>query len=201
MRIVLKATVGGVAAVIAAATLTACGNAAMPLRMNDYNAIALRQSLWHFRHQMFLVVPTPAFNQPVRIRSVELQTVYSTGQFDRADAYLLVFTGSNSYHGPMLTDENALSAYAEASEPHPPLDSRVVQKLDNQLSIVIPVNINQRGCHEAQVIFHVTTADGSSHTRAAHWYVALDTGISKSKDFKKCEGPQAKPTPSASHPA
>jgi hypothetical protein len=167
------------------------------LRMNDYAGFGDGQSLWTLSEQRLFVAPVPAFNQPVRIRAVELRTVYSQGQFDRPDAYLLEFQDADFYDGVKLTTEAGLDAYTNTAEHTPrrePLDSRRVQALDNQLSIVIPVNIHSPGCHEAQIVLKVSTNDGALHSLATRWYVAVDTGVSEGSDFNLCARPRPTPT-------
>lgn len=149
-------------------------------------------------------MPVPAFSEPVRIRDVELRTVHSVGQFDHPDAFYLVFSddrfyghfeGSARVIGLQLTDQ--LQPRDIAGSVREPLGARLVQKLDNQISIVIPVNIHQPGCHEAQIVFHVTTSDGSEHALTTRWYVGLDTGKTPGDGFDMCApGHHGTPTPS-----
>jgi hypothetical protein len=156
--------------------------------MNDYTPYDIGQSLWHFGHPMLLVLAVPSFSESVRIRSVELRTVQGAGQFARPDAYLLEYSSDLYYKGEQLT--YSLNPANVAGANREPLDSRQVQKLDNQLSVVIPVNIAEKGCHEAQVVFRVKTRDGTTHTLATRWYVTLDTAISKVTRDNDCAGPQ-----------
>jgi len=166
-----------------------------PLRMNDYEGFGNGQSVWHVSQQMLWVVPVPEFNQPVRIRAVELHTVYSTGTFDRPDAYLLLFPPGDYYSGVQLTTQAGLDVYA-GGLPHAPLDKLRVQKLDNELSIVIPVNIHQPGCHEAQLVLEVSTDDVALHTLGPLWFVTIDTGRSDGGPrFDMCA--RSRPIPSA----
>lgn len=166
--------------------------------MNDYTPFAIGQSLWHFRQQMLLVVAVPAFSQPVRIREVELRPVHSVGHFDRSDAYLLAYSGTLYYTGGHLT--YSLNSSAVAGSTRERIDAREVQGLNNQLSLVIPVNINQPGCHQAQVVLHVTTRDGRAHAFPTRWYVSIETGISKVEGDNACAGPEPIPVPTASAP-
>jgi hypothetical protein len=182
--------------------LTRAGDAA-PLRMNDYRVFGTGQSVWPLSEQMLFVMPVPAFSRPVRIRAVELRTVAGTGTFDHSDAYLLQFQDFDSYNGVKLTTQAGLDAYtgtAENGTQHRALDALRVQKSDNQLSLVIPVNIHSPGCHEAQVILHVSADDGSMHTFPTRWFVTVDTGVSKSKGLNFCAGP-LKRTPVTPTPA
>jgi hypothetical protein len=164
-----------------------------PLRMNDYEGFGNGQSVWQVSRQMLWVVPVPTFNQPVRIRAVELRTVYTTGQFDRPTAFVLQFPAGDYYSGVQLTTPAGLDVYA-GGLPHVPLGKLQVQQLDNQLSIVVPVNIHQPGCHEAQLVFKVSTDDGAVHTLATHWYVTIDNGISDGEDDNMCARPRPVPT-------
>jgi hypothetical protein len=186
-----------VAVAIATATMLVAGCGAKPLpRMDDYRPNGIGQSVWHFRQQMYWVVGVPTFTQPVRIRSVELRTVEGSAPFDRPEAYLLVYYGSLYYNGAQLT--YVLSPTVLAGSRRQALDSISIRKLDNQLSIVVPVNVNQSGCHEAQLIFHVTTSDGQERVYPARWYVTLDTGISKVEGDNGCAGPRPRSTPAPS---
>jgi len=150
---------------------------------------------------MYLVVGVPAFTQPVRIESVELRTARNSAHFDPPDAYLLVYYGSLYYNGAELT--YALDPAVLAGSHRQALNSIPIRKLNNQLSIVIPVNISEPGCHQAQIVFHVRTSDGQDRIYPARWYVTLDTGISKVEGENGCAGPRdvPPPNPSASKPA
>jgi hypothetical protein len=161
--------------------------------MDDYRPNALGQSRWHFGQPMYWVVPVPTFTQPVHIRSIELRVARGSAPFDRPDAYLLVYYGSLYYNGPQLT--YALDPSVLAGSHRQALDSIPIQKLNNQVSVVIPVNVSQPGCHEAQIFFHVTTSDGHQRVYPARWYLTLDTGISKVERNNGCAGPR--PSPSA----
>lgn len=191
----------GVATAFTAATLCcACTSSQPALTMNDYVPTGAAQRVWPFHEQMFFVLPVPTFNVPVRIRSVELRTIHSVGQFDPPAAYLLRFSGGGDYYkGYRLAYKAGLDLYA-GSAVRMPLDASPVQKLDQYLTLVVPVNINERGCHEAQVVLHVTTSDGHSHTRRTRWYVALDTGVSKTDGDNYCAGPRDNPSPVATSP-
>jgi hypothetical protein len=184
----------GAVVVVTAVLLAASCGGGTPLRMNDYTSFSIGQSLWHFRQQMLLVVAVPAFNQPVRIRAVELRPVHRSGQFDRSEAYLLAYSGTLYYTGGHLTYSLARSAIAGSTRER--IDSRQVQGLDNQLSLVIPVNTSESGCHQAQVVLHVTTRDGGAHALPTRWYVSIDTDVSKVKGDDACAGPEPQPTAS-----
>lgn len=185
------------AAACAAAALFAagCGGGEPPPKMNDYKLYAVGQSRWQVGHQMYLVLGVPAFTRPVRIRSVELRPVFSTGQFDHPNAYLLVYYGSLFYNGQKLG--YSLDPTVLAGSHRQALDSIRIGKPDNQLSLVVPVNIHQTGCHEAQLVLHVTTADGEARVYPTRWYVGLDTGISKVDEENGCDGARS-PAPAAS---
>jgi hypothetical protein len=176
------------------ALIVAVARGGEPLRMNDYGGFGDMQSVWPLGQQRLFVVSVPAFNQPVRLRAVELRTVYSIGDFDRPAAYLLQFHDQDHYGGVQLTTEAGLDAFTTtALHPprHAPLDALPVQKLDNHLNIVIPINIHQPGCHEAQIVLRVATSDGSVHTLATRWFVGVDTGISRSGSGNDmCAGPR-----------
>ncbi len=180
-----------------AAQLAVFGCAASPLpKMDDYRPNAIGQSFWHFHKPMYLVVGVPTFTQRVRIRSIELRVALGSAPFDPPNAYLLVYGGSLYYNGAQLT--YALDPVVLAGSRRAALDSVPIQKLDNQLSIVVPVNVNQPGCHEAQIVFHVRTSDGHDRVYPARWYVTLDTGISKVEGDNGCAGPRSTPQPSPS---
>lgn len=184
----------------AAMALASCGSASAPLRMNDYQGFAVGQSQWHLRTPMLLVMPVPSFNQPVRIRDVELRTVFSSGQFDHQKSYLIEFSTGNFYRGGKLSYQAGFNLYAGGVTTREELDSRPLQKLVNELSLVIPVNIGQPGCHEAQVVLHVTTADGNPHTLVTRWYVGINTGVNKLDGHNMCAGPRNAPSPSVTSP-
>lgn len=169
--------------------------------MDDYRGNGIGQSVWDFGRQMFWVVGVPTFTRPVRIRSVELRPLFGSVPFDRPDgAYLLVYYGSLHYNGLQLTYR--LNPTVIAGSHRQALDSIPIQKLNNQLSIVIPVNIHQRGCHQAQLVFHVTTSDGKERVYPARWYVVLDTGVSTAQGDNECARPRApRASPSATKPA
>ena len=166
--------------------------------MNDYRQFAVGQSLWRLHRQMYWVVAVPAFSQPVHIDSVELLGKLNSPAFDRPSAYLLVYSGSLYYNGSQLS--YALDSTVIAGARRQPLNSVRVQKLNNQLSIVVPVNINAAGCHEAQLVFDVTTSDGHVRRYPARWYVALDTGVSKVQGEDACAGPQPRASGSPTKP-
>jgi hypothetical protein len=185
------------AVAIATAALVVAGCAATPLpKMDDYRSNAIGQSLWHFRKPMYWVVGVPTFTQPVRIRFIELRSARGSTPFDPPEAYLLVYYASLYYNGAKLT--YGLDPTVLAGSHRQALDSIPIRKLDNQLSIVIPVNVNQPGCHEAQIVFHVTTGDGQDRVYPARWYVTLDTGISKVEGNNGCAGPRPTPLPAPS---
>jgi len=170
--------------------------------MNDYQGNSIGQAEWPLGRQEFLVMPAPAFNRPVHIISIELRTVYSVGLFDHPNAYYLAYSDDRFYGhfegrarvvGLQLTDQ--LQPTDTADSIPQPLDARTVQKLNNQLSIVIPVNIHEPGCHEAQVVFHVTTRDGTRHALPSGWYVTLDTGSSPGDGLNFCSPNARRPTP------
>jgi len=169
----------------AAMVLVSCGTASPPLRMNDYQGFSVGQSHWHLRTPMLLVMPVPSFNQPVRIRDVELRTVFSSGQFDHQRSYLIEFSKGEFYRGGKLTYQAGLDRYSGGAT-REELDSRPLQELVNELSLVIPVNIGQPGCHEAQVVLHVTTTDGKPHTLITRWYVGINTGVNKLDGHNMC---------------
>jgi len=180
----------------AVASLVACGGGgAGPPKMNDFNAYELDQSVWEFEHPMLFVMPVPVFSMPVRITRVELQAVNSTGTFDPPAAYLLVFPPGQYYQGTKLTYELTPSNIAGAGRE--PLGKRRVSTADNSLSLVIPVNIHLRGCHEAQVVLDVKDADGHTYRLRTRWFVGVDTGVSKKKDLNACAGPAPAPTPTS----
>lgn len=185
---------------LAAGLVVLVGGGPTPLRMNDYEGTGIAQAVWPLGREELLVMPVPAFNQPVRIRGVELRTVYSVGHFYHPDAFYLAFSGDRFYGhfmgkarviGLQLTEH--LGETDISGSTAEPLNSRLVQNLDNHLSLVIPVNIHQPGCHEAQVVFHVTTSDGTAHTLPSRWYVAVDTGVSQSEGDDMCAGPRPAP--------
>ena len=186
---------------LAAELVVVVGGRGAPLRMNDYEGTGIGQSLWPLGREELLVMPVPEFNQPVRIRAVELRTVYSVGQFDHPDAFYLAFSGDRFYGhfmgkarviGLQLT-ERLNDDDVSGSTPEP-LGARRVQNLDNHLSLVIPVDMHQPGCHEAQVVFLVTTSDGTEHTFPSRWYVTVDTAVSQIDGDDMCAGPRPAPT-------
>jgi len=193
-----------VALLVGATLLSACAAGSPPLRMNDYRGNGTSQAHWPLGRQMFLVMPVPAFNEPVHIRDVQLRTVHSVGKFDHPDAYYLSFgddrfyghfEGNTRVIGLQLTYQ--LQANDTAGAVHQALSAREVQKLDNQLSIVIPVNIHQPGCHEAQIVFQVVTSDGTEHALPTDWYVGLDTGSTPGNGLDMCAPNAHGPTPAA----
>jgi hypothetical protein len=172
--------------------------------MNDYGGFGAGQSVWPAGKPMLFVVPVPAFNQPVRIRSVELRAVFGSAPFaPPTAAYLLQYLDQDYYGGPEPTTEAGLDAYTSTAL-HTPLRERLdavkVQKTDKRRFIVIPLNSDLPGCHDAQVVLHVSTSDGSTHTFTTRWFVGLDTGISRDNGDNMCAGPsRPAPSPSSTH--
>ena len=166
--------------------------------MKDYEGVDEGHEGWHVSEPWEFIMPVPTFNQPVRIRAVELRTVFSSGPFDRPDAYLLVFPGNSYYRGDHLVEQAGANHFL-AGAIRVGLGSRTVHKLDNSLSIVIPLDIHQPGCHEAQIIFRVTTSDGTTRTLATRWYASLDTGGHRTQGYNECAGSRPTQQPSPTH--
>lgn len=167
----------------AAALMAACAQSP-PIHMNDYEQLGEAQRLWPFQQQMLMVMPVPAFNLPVHIRDVQLRTVAGSGQFDHPAAFLIRYSNGGFYTGAHLT--YALSPDSTEGSKRESLSKSRVHQLDNHLSIVIPVNIHSSGCHEAQIVLRVATEDGHVHALPTRWYVALDTGVTKSQGIHLC---------------
>lgn len=184
-------------ALLAAVVVVLVRSNGTPLRMNDYQSFGEGQSLWQVSKPMAWVVPVPAFNEPVRIRSVQLRPVDGSRPFDRPDVYLLRFHDQDFYGGATLSTEAGVNAYASTALHRPdrlPLDRLRVNRLDSHLSIVVSLNFHEPGCHEAQLVFNVSTADGAVHTLLSRWYVAVDTGISEEHGLDMCGPPRPRPT-------
>ena len=156
-------------------------NTSDPLRMTlvgHIGATGIEKSYWPLGKQMYLVFPVPSFNRPVLISDVELVTISGAGYFDHPAAYLLS-PYSGAWPGTNLTDIKP-----ELTSPRIPLRDLPLYKADGRASMVVPVNIHQRGCHYARVVLKLRALDdGSTHTLSTIWEVGLDTGLTRSSGF------------------
>jgi hypothetical protein len=119
---------------------------------------------------MYYVLPLPRFTAPVRIDGVSLRTVSGVGAFRTPSVQLLIlpnppYRSERLAYGPINTEGGEFVS----------LNREIPVGTNAEIRLVVSVNLDSPGCHEAQVLLKFHHGDASQEA-VLPWYVGLDTG-------------------------